>query len=90
MHSVGRVLVCLVAGLASAAGTASGVQAQQLDVKSQRELLRMPPERSFLDPGSVPFDRRAPGYVVDQVISSPAYGTTDRFGETALPRNVGK
>lgn len=55
----------------------------------RRESLRTPQEKSFLNPGPVSSDRRAPGYVVDGLISSPAYGPASQFDRGLLPPVIG-
>ncbi len=45
---------------------------------------RVPPERSYLDPGPLP-GRGGPGYVRDNLTSTPRQ--TDSFGNDLLPRS---
>ncbi|MEN3930561.1 hypothetical protein WJT86_05725 [Microvirga sp. W0021] len=53
------------------------------------EKLRTPTEKSFLNPGSTYNGQKSPGYVVDGMIGSPAYGNTDKFYNSSLPPVIG-
>lgn len=85
-HKAGRALMaaCLgVAGLVFIAGSADAQEA------GRREQLRTPTEKSFLNPGTSSLNRNGPGYVVDGMLSGPAYGSRGQHGGDLLPPAIG-
>ena len=74
---------------ASSPFPASAQTAPRSDSPPSREVVPTPPERSFLDPGPAPTQRRTPGYVAEGFLASPAYGTTERYGEKELAPKIG-
>jgi|GEM_PF-1587504 len=83
---IGRVLRTTGLGILGLAMIVGSAYAQQ---NGSRETLRTPQEKSFLNPGPVSSERRAPGYVVDGLISSPAYGPASQFNHGLLPPVIG-
>ena len=74
---------------ASSPFPAAAQTAPRSDFPPSREVVPAPPERSFLDPGPTQAQRRTPGYVAEGFLSSPAYGTTERYGEKELAPKIG-
>lgn len=82
----GRIALSACMGIVGIALAVSSAPAQQ---SGHTEVLRTPTEKNFLNPGPVSSDRKGPGYVVDGLITSPAYGPSDKFGGNLLPPAIG-
>jgi len=85
-----RVTYLSLVTLVPSASLAQPAPTPQSNPTPQRRVIPPPPERSFLDPGPAPTQRRIPNYVGDDFITSPAYGPTDRFGAGELPPKIGE
>jgi hypothetical protein len=84
-HKAGRLVLAACLGITGLALTVGSASAQQ----QRREVLRTPTETNFLNPGPVSSDRRGPGYVVNGLVSAPAYGPNDQFNRGLLPPVIG-
>jgi hypothetical protein len=89
---VTRVAIFSLLALVTSASFAqqAPVPSRQPSPTPRRQVIPPPPDRSFLDPGPAPAQRRVPNYVADDFVTSPAYGPTDRFGAGELPPKVGE
>ncbi len=85
IFKAGRFALASCLGLVSLVAVAHSASAQ---TSGQREKLRTPTEKNFLNPGKVSSSHKGPGYVVDGLISSPG-GRNDNFGGGLLPSALG-
>ncbi len=82
----GRVVIAVCMSFICMAFISCAASAQPA---GQREVIRVPSEKSFLNPGPVSSQARAANDAMNGQMSSPAYGPSDRFGGGVLPAKIG-